>query len=342
MWSALQPLARLLPPETAHGLAIRSLELAGGPLAPPPDPRLEARIGTLVFPSPIGLAAGFDKDARVWRQMLAAGFGFVEVGTLTPRPQAGNPRPRLFRLPAERAVINRLGFNNGGLAAALPRLVPDPRLGVNLGANRDSRDWIADYRAGVAAVRDRAAFITLNISSPNTAGLRELQGQALPDLLAAVAQTRGPDGPPLWLKVAPDLDDRAIAFISRTVLAADIGALVVANTTVARPPGLRGRHAGEAGGLSGRPLFGPSTEVLRRFARELGGRVPLVGVGGVASAADVVAKLKAGASAVQLYTALAYQGIGLPRRLNRELVALLDAEGVRSPAELVGRDVARA
>jgi dihydroorotate dehydrogenase len=332
-------LFHLLPPEPAHRLAIAALARVPPRTVRTADPRLETRVAGLAFPTPVGLAAGFDKDARVWRQLLGAGFGFVEVGTLTPEPQAGNPRPRMFRLPAERAVINRLGFNNGGIAAALPRFARHPLLGVNVGANRDSADRIADYAHAVAAVRGRAAWITLNISSPNTAGLRGLQGDALPELLAAAAEARGADGPPLWLKVAPDLDETQIDFIACVVMEAPVAALVVSNTTLARPPGLRGRHAGEPGGLSGRPLFAPSTAVLKAFARRLNGRVPLVGVGGVATAADVVAKLKAGASSVQLYTALAYEGIGLAARLARDLVPLLDAEGVRTPAELVGRDV---
>jgi len=325
----------LLPPEAAHAAALRALELVGAPAAPPADPRLGVQVAGLAFPSPVGLAAGFDKDARVWRQMLDLGFGFVEVGTLTPRPQAGNPRPRMFRLRADGAVINRLGFNNGGLAAALPRLAAHPRLGVNVGANKDSLDRIADYAAGVAAVAGRAAWITLNISSPNTPGLRGLQGEALPELLAAAADARGPKGPPLFLKVAPDLDEAQMDFIAGAVLAARVEGLVVSNTTLARPPGLRSRHAHEAGGLSGVPLMAPSTAILAGFARRLEGRLPLIGVGGVRSAADVLAKLRAGAGAVQLYTALAHEGIGLPARLNRELAAMIDAAGVANLAALV-------
>ncbi len=332
-------LLRRLDPERAHALALAGIATFGLPAAPPPPPSLATRVAGLAFPSPIGLAAGFDKDARVWRQMLRVGFGFVEVGTLTPRPQAGNPRPRIFRLAEDRAVINRLGFNNGGLAAALPRLEPDPRLGVNVGANRDSPDRIADYAAAVAAVRDRAAFITLNISSPNTPGLRGLQGEALPELLAAAAEARGENGPPLFLKVAPDLDPAQIDAIAEAVLAAPVAALVVSNTTLARPATLRSRHAREAGGLSGAPLFAPSTALLRAFATRLFGRVALIGVGGVATADQAYAKLRAGASAIELYTGLVYEGIGLPARLNAELAALLARDGLASVAEAVGRDL---
>jgi dihydroorotate dehydrogenase len=336
LYPLLVPALAALPPEAAHRLTIAALAALPA-AAPRHDPILATRFAGLSLPSPIGLAAGFDKDARVWRQMLGLGFGFVEVGTLTPRPQAGNPRPRVFRLPAERAVINRLGFNNGGLEAALPRLAPHPGLGVNVGANRDSRDRIADYAAAVARVRDVAAFITLNVSSPNTPGLRGLQGAALSELLAAAREARGPAGPPLFLKVAPDLDEAQMDAIAKAALAAPVDALVVSNTTVARPPGLSGRHAGEAGGLSGRPLMAPSTAALAAFAQRLGGRLPLVGVGGVASLDDVLAKFAAGASAVQLYTALVFEGPGLARRLNRALAAHLRAHGLESPSDLVGR-----
>lgn len=333
LYAALRPLLFRLPPEAAHDLTIATLERLR-PATPGHDPVLATRLAGLDLPSPIGLAAGFDKDARVWRQMLGLGFGFVEVGTLTPRPQAGNPRPRVFRLPAERAVINRLGFNNRGLAAALPRLAAHPGLGVNVGANRDSTDRIADYAAGVAAVRDRAAWITLNISSPNTPGLRGLQGEALPELLAAAREARGAGGPPLFLKVAPDLDAAQVEAIAGAALAAPVDGLIVSNTTIARPPGLSGRHAGEAGGLSGRPLMAPSTAILAAFARATGGSLPLVGAGGVASLEDVLAKFRAGATAVQLYTALVYEGPGLAARLNRALGAWLRARNLASPADI--------
>jgi dihydroorotate dehydrogenase len=336
MFDLLRPLLFRLDPETAHGLTLRALGAlpAGG--GADPDPLLETQIAGLSFPTPIGLAAGFDKDARAWAQMLGLGFGFVEVGTLTPRPQAGNPRPRIFRLPEDRAVINRLGFNNGGLAAALPRLAPNPRLGVNVGANKDSADRIADYALGVAAVRDRAAWITLNISSPNTPGLRGLQGDALPDLLAAAAEARGDEGPPLFLKVAPDLDEAQIDAIAAAALGSRLSGLIISNTTLARPASLRSPRAAEAGGLSGAPLMAPSTAILAAFARRLDGGLPLIGAGGISSAEDVYAKIRAGASAVQLYTALVYEGPGLPRRLARGLAALLRRDGHSSVAAAVG------
>lgn len=340
MFSALRPALFALDPERAHGLTLAALEHLPLPAAPAPDPILRTRLAGLDLPSPVGLAAGFDKDARVPAAMLKLGFGFVEVGTLTPRPQAGNPRPRVFRLVEDRAVINRLGFNNGGIAAALARLsARHPGIGVNVGANRDSADRIADYAAAVAAVRAIAAWITLNISSPNTPGLRGLQDAALPELLAAAARARGPQGPPLFLKVAPDLDDAQVEAIAEAALAAPVAALIVANTTLDRPPTLMSRHAAEAGGLSGRPLKARAQTMLSAFARAVGGRLPLIGVGGIESGADAYARIRAGASAVQLYTALVYEGPGLPARINAELAALLRRDGLAHVADAVGADV---
>ena len=339
MFQALRPLLFRLDPETAHGLTLTGLSLLPGGRGPGHDPALETRLAGLAFPSPIGLAAGFDKDARVWRQMLGLGFGFVEVGTLTPRPQSGNPRPRIFRLPQDQAVINRLGFNNGGLEGALPRLAPHGRMGVNVGANKDSADRIADYAAGVRAVRDTAAWITLNISSPNTPGLRGLQGEALPELLAAAAEACGPKGPPLFLKVAPDLDDAQMDAITDACLASRLSGLIVSNTTLARPTTLRSPHAAEAGGLSGQPLFEPSTAILAAFARRLQGRLPLIGAGGVATAEQAYAKIRAGATAVQLYTALVYHGPRLPARIAAGLSLLLRRDGFGSVADAVGADL---
>lgn len=338
MFTALRPLLFRLDPETAHRFTIRALSVLPGGDGPAFDPLLETRIAGLRFPSPVGLAAGFDKDARAWRAMLRLGFGFVEVGTLTPLPQAGNPRPRIFRLVEDRAVINRLGFNNGGLQAALPRIHAHPGLGVNVGANKDSADRMKDYVQGVAAVKDRAAWITLNISSPNTPGLRGLQGEALPELLAAVADARGADGPPLFLKVAPDLDAPQVEGIAAAVCASAIDALIVSNTTLARPESLRSPHRAEAGGLSGAPLTAPALAMLRAFADALDGAKPLIAAGGIGSAADVLASLKAGASAVQLYTALIYQGPGLARRIAADLAALLRREGLPNVAAAVGLD----
>jgi len=339
MFSLLRPALFALSPETAHGLTLDLLARFPLPAAPAPAASLAVEIAGLRFPSPIGLAAGFDKDAKAWEPMLRLGFGSVEIGTLTPLPQAGNPKPRVFRLPEDRAVINRLGFNNGGLAAALPRLRAHPRLGVNVGANKDSADRIADYATGVRTVRDVAAWITLNISSPNTPGLRGLQDSGLAELLAAAAEARGEAGPPLFLKVAPDLDAAQIEAIAETVLNSKIAALIVGNTTIARSPALRSAHSGETGGLSGAPLMAPSTTILRSFARLLKGRLPLVGVGGIATAEDVYAKLRAGAAAVQLYTAMVYAGPGLPAELNAGLARLLARDGHRSVAEAVGVDL---
>lgn len=340
MFALARPALFALDPERAHGLTIAALAHLPVPAAPPPDPILATRLAGLDLPSPVGLAAGFDKDARVPAALLKLGFGFVEVGTLTPRPQAGNPRPRIFRLAEDRAVINRLGFNNGGIAAALPRLAArHPRVGVNVGANRDSADRIADYAMAVAAVRDVAGWITLNISSPNTPGLRGLQDQALPELLAAAAEARGASGPPLFLKVAPDLDAAQVETIAEAVLAAPVAALIVANTTLDRPATLRSRHAAQAGGLSGRPLKARAQAMLGAFARALAGRLPLIGVGGIESGADAYARIRAGASAVQLYTALVYGGPGLPARINAELAALVRRDGYASVAEAVAADV---
>ena len=339
MFRLVRPALFALSPETAHELTLAALALAPARRGPAPDPVLATRFAGLAFPSPVGLAAGFDKDARVWRQMLGLGFGFAEVGTLTPRPQAGNPRPRIFRLPGDAAVINRLGFNNGGLEAALPRLAQHGRLGVNVGANKDSADRIADYVTGVRAVRDLAAWITLNISSPNTPGLRGLQGDALPELLAAAAEARGPGGAPLFLKVAPDLDAEQIDAITAAALDSRLAGLIISNTTIARPPGLTGPHAAETGGLSGEPLFHPSTEILRQFARRLDGRLPLIGVGGISSAEQAYAKIRAGASAVQLYTGMIYKGPGLARQIAAGLSILLRRDGFRSVAEAVGTDL---
>lgn len=339
VYKLLRPALFALPPERAHDLTLALLPLLPGRDGPAFDPILRTHIAGLDFPTPVGLAAGFDKDARVWRRMLALGFGLVETGTLTPRPQSGNPRPRIFRLTKDRAIINRLGFNNGGLAAALPRLSPHPRLGVNVGANKDSADRIADYVEGIRTVRNVASWITLNISSPNTPGLRGLQGEALPELLAASVEARGPDGPPLFLKVAPDLDAPQIAAIARAAVDGGMAALIVSNTTLARPASLKSPHAQESGGLSGAPLLAPATAVLRAFAGELGGRLPLIGVGGIASAADAYARIRAGASLVQLYSAMIYEGPGVAARIARELAHLLRRDGFTGVAQAVGIDL---
>jgi dihydroorotate dehydrogenase len=287
----------------------------------------------------VGLAAGFDKNAQAPDAMARFGFGFVECGTVTPRPQAGNPRPRLFRLQEDRAVINRMGFNNDGMAAAarnLARRKGNGIVGINIGANRDSGDRIADYVACFAALAPQADYVAVNVSSPNTPGLRGLQNRdELARLLDRLLAARGGGKIPLLLKIAPDLDDQALDDIAAVVLASGIEGLIVSNTTVARPA-LNSIHARETGGLSGQPLFAPSTEILKKMYARLGARIVLVGVGGIASGADAYAKIRAGASLVQLYTALVYGGPGLAARVNHDLAALLAEDGFASVADAVG------
>ncbi len=335
-------LLRLLPPEAAHALSVRALALVVGPRpATPDDPILAVRLWGRDFPNPIGLAAGFDKDARAFPAMLRLGFGFVEVGSVTPRRQAGNPRPRVFRLPEERAVINRLGFNSEGLAPVAARLARGTHgiVGANIGVNRDSTDAAADYADGVRRLAGLVDYLVINVSSPNTPGLRALQRRdPARDIVARARQARAEAELPLLLKLAPDLTDREQRDLAAVALESGIDGLVIGNTTVARPPGLRGRHAGEAGGLSGRPLLAPSTAVLRAFYRLTAGRLPLIGVGGVGDGHDAYAKIRAGASMIQLYTALTYAGLGLVGRIKRDLAGRLRADGFASVAEAVGVD----
>ncbi len=329
---------RRLDPETAHGLALQALRAGLAP-APGPvtSPRLAVRLFGRELPNPVGVAAGFDKNAVAIDATLRCGFGFVEVGGVTPRPQPGNPRPRLFRLAEDRAVINRFGFNNDGLAAIRARLAArrGPGIvGVNLGANKESADRAADYVRLVEELRDAADFLTVNVSSPNTPGLRGLQDRAALDaLLGACRETAR--GAALAVKIAPELDDAALADVAELAERHGLSAIVATNTTLARE-GLRSRHAGEAGGLSGRPLFARSTAVLRRLAGLTGGRIPLIGVGGVDSAETAYAKIRAGASAVQLYTGLVYGGVSLGARIATGLDALLARDGFASVAEAVG------
>jgi len=341
LYPLVRPLVFALDAERAHRLTIAALERLPPRRPPAPDPALATTVAGLVFPNPVGLAAGFDKDARVWRQMLGFGFGFVEVGTSTPRPQAGNARPRLFRLAEDRAVINRMGFNNEGQAAALPRLQgphPGP-VGANIGANKDSLDRIGDYVAGVRAFAEVADYLTVNISSPNTPGLRDLQSAgALDELLAAVVEARGERAVPLFLKVAPDLEPGDVDDIADAAIRRGIDALIVANTTVSRPA-LRSRHCGEAGGLSGRPLGPLALARLKDFRRAAGGALPLIAAGGIETAADAYARLRAGASLVQLYSALVYEGPGLARRIARDLKTLLERDGFAHVGDAVGVDV---
>jgi len=322
---AAASILRLFPAETAHRATIWLTEACGGflPKSAPSDPRLAIRVLGRDFANPIGLAAGFDKDARVPNAMLKTGFGFVECGTLTPRPQAGNPRPRLFRLVEDRAVINRMGFNNEGMEAAAARLRARRRggiVGINIGANKDSEDRVADYRTTFERLAPMADYIAVNISSPNTPGLRGLQDRdELERLLSALTQMRGHLGlsVPILVKIAPDLDGQALDAIADVATKSGIEGLIVSNTTIARPSSLKSSHAAEVGGLSGVPLFESSTNILHEMFARVGTKLVLVGVGGVASGADAYAKIRAGASLVQLYTALAYSGPGLIARIQR-------------------------
>jgi len=339
MYQYLRPLLFAFDAETAHRATIRALALLPPRALPIFPPSLTSEIAGLTFPSPVGLAAGFDKDGEVPDAMPGLGFGFVEIGTLTPRPQEGNPRPRLFRLVEDQAVINRMGFNNRGQDDALTRLKRRQLrglVGVNIGANKDSADRIADYVAGVRAMAPVADYLTVNISSPNTPGLRNLQaGGELVDLLGAIAGARTPGGPPVFLKVAPDLEPGDHERIVRAAIDALIDALIVANTTISRPP-LKSRHAGEAGGLSGAPLKPLALDSLRAFRSASGGELPLIAAGGIASADDAWERIIAGASLVQLYSALVYHGPGLARRIADGLAERLSERGMSSIAEAVG------
>jgi dihydroorotate dehydrogenase len=338
LYPLVRPLFFALDAERAHRLTIRGLRAVPAGEPAKQDPRLAIRVAGLDFPNPVGLAAGFDKDAEVHAQMLGFGFGFVEVGTLTPRPQEGNPKPRLFRLAEDRAVINRMGFNNGGFEAAKRRLEKRKGLvGVNIGANKDSADRIADYAAGVREMGPFADYLTVNISSPNTPGLRALQDEgALAALLAAVGEART-GSTPLFLKVAPDLAADEIGSIARTAMDAGVDALIVANTTVSRPQ-LCSPLRDEAGGLSGAPLKALALQRIKDFRAATGGAMPLIAAGGIENGADAHARIRAGASLVQLYSALVYQGPGTARRIARELKVLLERGGFATVADAVGAD----
>jgi dihydroorotate dehydrogenase len=339
LYPLVRPLVFALDAERAHRLTIRALRAVPAASPPDPDPILAIRVAGLDFPNPVGLAAGFDKDAEVHRQMLGFGFGFVEVGTVTPKPQAGNARPRLFRLAEDRAVINRMGFNNGGFEAARARLAGRRRgiVGVNIGANKDSADRIADYAAGAREMAASADYLTVNISSPNTPGLRALQDKgALAELLASVGEARG-GAAPVFLKVAPDLAAGEIDDIARAATDARMDALIVANTTVSRPE-LRSYYRGEAGGLSGAPLKALALQRLKDFRTATGGTLPLIAAGGIEDGADAYARIRAGASLVQLYTALVYRGPGVARGICAELKSLLSRDGFATLADAVGAD----
>ncbi len=342
--SLATPLLRLIDPEDAHGIALHALKLGlAGRAAGQDDPRLGVTALGQFFRNPIGLAAGFDKNAVALGPLARLGFGFVEAGTVTPLPQPGNPRPRLFRLTEDRAVINRMGFNNDGLDVYLGNLKRFPRglvpVGANVGINKVGADPERDYPALIAALAPHADYIVINVSSPNTPGLRDLQGEArLRSILDAVSAAV-PVRPPLFVKLAPDLAPEGIGTVVETCIAAGAQGLIVSNTTIARPKSLRSPQAIQAGGLSGAPLFAPSTEVLRMAARHARGRLTLIGVGGVATGAQALAKLKAGASLVQIYSAFAYEGPALVGRIKRELLAALENEGFGTVAAAIGADL---
>jgi dihydroorotate dehydrogenase len=348
LFRLIRPAIFALDSESGHRLALRALAAlparspapAGGPLA--------VEVAGLGFPNPVGVAAGFDKDAEVPDALLGLGFGFTEVGSITPLPQAGNPKPRLFRLVEDEAVINRMGFNNGGAEAALARLRaragrPGPNagiVGVNIGANKDSADRIADYAVMARMMAPVASYLCVNISSPNTPGLRALQDEsALTGLIDAVIAARAEAGstPPIFLKVAPDLEPADIDAIARIAIDKQLGALVVSNTTISRPA-LRSTHAGETGGLSGAPLRSLAIQRLRDFRKATGGAIPLVGVGGIASAEHAWERIRAGASLVQLYSAMVYEGPGLGATIVRGLERLMRRDGFASIAEAVGSE----
>ena len=350
-YGTVKPLLHLLSPEFAHGVAIWALKNGlAGRVNEADDPLLATRVWNLSFANPIGLAAGFDKDAEVMDAMLALGFGFVEAGSVTPLPQPGNPKPRLFRLTEDQAVINRFGFNSKGLEHFVEKLRARKRLGsvgivgANVGKNRDAIDAAADYATGITRVCALADYLVCNVSSPNTPGLRSLQARAeIEALIQRVLEARyqaAPDKnklPPLLAKVGPDLDEAQIQDIAEVALATKIDGLIVGNTTVTRPP-LASSHAAETGGLSGRPLLNLATKRLSDMYRLTGGKIPLIGCGGVASGADAYAKIRAGASLVQLYSALVFHGPELVGGIKRELAERLRADGFASVSDAVGAD----
>lgn len=330
---------RSLDPETAHRLAVSALKLGlGGGDAAADPPILRTRLAGLDLPNPIGLAAGLDKDGRGLKGLARAGFGFVECGSVTPLPQPGNPRPRLFRLTPDRGVINRMGFNNDGLdafAARLKRRPPGLAVGGNLGANKDSQDRTADYVTGLRRIHALADYVTINISSPNTPGLRALQGRdELDDLLGRVAEARGPR--PVFLKIAPDLSAAEIAEIVEASVAHRIDALIVSNTTLERPAGLVSNHRTEPGGLSGRPMAAIARRALEAAADAGRRRLPLIAAGGIDSGAEAYRRIRLGASALQVYSALVFEGPGLIRRIKRDLAERIAADGFEQVSEAVG------
>lgn len=331
-----------LDPETAHDLALRALRLRLVPLSGlVTSPRLQTRIAGLTLPNPIGLAAGFDKNARALTPLSRAGFGFVEAGAVTPRPQPGNPRPRLFRLSRDAAIINRFGFNNDGMEAVARRLAKRPKaaiIGLNLGANKDSNDRAEDFARVLAHCGRYLDFATVNVSSPNTENLRDLQGpEALSAVLKGVMEARSwlPTPIPIFLKIAPDLNDSELSQIAEVALASGLSGIIATNTTLSRD-GLKSPKRDQAGGLSGAPLFEASTRVLARLSQLTEGKIPLIGVGGIGSAAQAYAKIQAGASAVQIYSAMVFHGLSLAADIARGLDQLLERDGYSNVSEAVG------
>ena len=348
LYGLIKPLLQPLSPERAHNLALWALERGLVSGAPYLDPVLSSTLWGLAFPNPVGLAAGFDKDATAPIQTLALGFGFVEVGSVTPKSQPGNPKPRLFRLEDDQGVINRMGFNSKGMAHAAAALARLPRphpgvIGVNLGKNKETEDAASDYVAGINTLAKYADYMVVNVSSPNTPGLRALQSKAqLEDLIAKVREALDAavpaTTPPLLVKVAPDLTDDDIKDIADIAKGPMVDGLIATNTTIDRPDNLKSIFKAETGGLSGQPLMAPSTKILSDLYSASGGTVPLIGVGGIASGADAYAKIRAGASLVQLYSAMVYEGPALPGRICRDLAKLLKRDGFTSVKEAVGAD----
>ncbi|MBV1916902.1 MAG: quinone-dependent dihydroorotate dehydrogenase [Sphingomonadaceae bacterium] len=342
IYRLIRPALFQLDAERAHRLAIAAMKHMPARRPAKAGGSLTTSVAGIEFPNPLGMAAGFDKDGEVPDALLGLGFGFAEIGSITPFHQAGNPKPRLFRLARDRAVINRMGFNNlGGQAAALrlaKRSGQPGIIGINIGANKDAADRVADYAQMASLMAPLATYLAVNISSPNTPGLRALQDEsALTGLLDAVFEARGDTGPPIFLKVAPDLEPADIDAISRIAIEKGLGALIVSNTTISRPP-LTSRHAGEAGGLSGEPLRDLALQRLRDFRKATGGAVPLVGVGGIANAQDAWERIRAGASLVQLYSAMVYEGPGIARTITSGLHKLMLRDGFASIAEAVGSE----
>jgi len=347
LFALCRPLLGAIDPEQAHELTLRSLEAGVYPRSHgPEDPRLATTTWGLAFPNPLGMAAGFDKDARVAGPVLGMGLGFAEIGTVTPKPQPGNPRPRVFRLVRDGALINRLGFNNGGHAAALARLqrrLPAGIVGINVGANKDATDRSADYVEGIRCFYDVASYFTINISSPNTPGLRDLQAPAaLDDLLARVLAARseltaaGNPSRPIVVKLAPDLAEADLEPIVRVLTARGVDGIAIGNTTLSRVGVSDPVLAKQAGGVSGRPLFHRSTVLLARVHQLTAGRIPLIGIGGIHSGATAIAKIEAGATLLQLYTGLVFEGPGLVARIKHDLVHYVEDRGLRRLVDAVG------